>query len=327
MSEDAMKFLEGEDQKYGKNSSANPETPTKTELGRAASATIESSIAGSNDGYWKTIPLENLPSKGLFYAEGSELTIRSATVSEIRQWSTIDESDMLDVDDKLNFILEKCTRFKIKGGSSWLTWRDILEVDRLYIIFVIHEITFPNGENELFTKFECTDSCAEDGKFNDQLLVRSEMLQIFELPEEITEWYSNQYRCFEVISKKLNETFYLYMPTVGVVERLRKRISEERGANRRSDKAFIKVAPYIIQDWSNFGKDDYVSIHRDSMGWHVNKFSFITKFAEKMESARYEIVSTTCPKCGAKLTNPLFSRGSFTLKDFFLISGRLNELV
>ena len=211
MPKDPMKFLEEEDLKYGKNSNAKPNDPVKTDLGIAASAVIESSIAGSNDGFWKNIPLSNLPSKGLFYAEGSELTVRSATVSEIRQWSTIDESDMLDVDDKLNFILEKCTRFKIKGGTSWLTWRDILEIDRLYIIFTIHEISFPNGENELFTKFECSGACSEEGKFSEQVLVRSEMLQIFEAPEEVMQWYSNEYRCFEVVSKKLNGLLVIFL--------------------------------------------------------------------------------------------------------------------
>jgi hypothetical protein len=323
---DAMKFLEEEDKKYGKNSAVSTEEAAP-ELGRAISSQSESSIAGPNDGFWKNLPLENLPSRGLFYPEGSELTVRSATVSEIRQWSTIDETDMLDVDDKLNFILEKCTRFKIKGGASWLTWRDLLEIDRLYIIFVIHEISFPNGENSLFTKFECTAACSEEGNFSDSILVRSDMLQIFEPDEELMNWYSSKYRCFEVVSEKLKETFYLYMPTVGTVERLRKRISEERREGRKPDKAFIKVAPYLIQDWNSFGKKEYTDIYRESMVWPINKFSFITKFSELMERSRSEIISTSCPKCGSKLTNPLFSRGGFTLKDFFLVSGRLSELV
>ena len=54
---------------------------------------------------WKNIPAEVLPSKGFGYPKGFELAIRSAKVSEIRHFSTVDESDRLDLDDKLNHII------------------------------------------------------------------------------------------------------------------------------------------------------------------------------------------------------------------------------
>lgn len=328
-------FLEQQDSKYGKNSSEKLVQPEpqqsipQTNLGKARSAQIseESSISGANDGYWKNVPLENLPSGGMFYAEGSELTIRAATVSEIRHWSTIDEDDVLDIDDKLNFIIEKCTRFKIKGGQSWLTWRDILEIDRLYIIFLIHEITFPDGQNELLIRLQCTETCAEDGKFNDEVKVRSSMLQFFEFPADLEQWYSSEYKCFEVVSQKLNETFYLYMPTIGVIERLRKRISEAKSLNRQIDKAFIKIAPYVIQDWSKFGQQEYAGLQSESLGWHINKFTFITKFVDQVQGSRENSVTSQCPKCGAKLASSIFSSDSFTVKDLFLISGRLDQLI
>jgi hypothetical protein len=331
--DEALAFLEKEDAKYGKNTNgpidskpAEPVSPISS-LGQAISLQPTSTVSGANDNYWKNIPLENLPSRGMFYADGSELTIRAATVSEIRQWSTIDESDVLDIDDKLNFIIEKCTRFKIKGGQSWLTWRDIVEVDRLYIIFIIHEITFPEGQNELSTKMECTQTCSEDGGWSDDVKVKSNMLQLFEMPEEINQWYSAQYRCFEVVSPKLNETFYLYMPTLGVIERLRKRISEAKSQSKTIDKSFIKVAPYLVQDWSKFGQPEYAASQSETFNWHLNKFTFVTKFAELMQGSRESALTTVCPKCGSTLSSSIFSSDSFTIKDLFLISGRLNELI
>lgn len=324
-------FLEQEDLKYGKNSNSTetqPEPAKPQSLGRSITSSLnESSVSGANDNFWKNIPLQNLPSRGLFYAEGTELTIRAATVAEIRHWSTIDEGDILDIDDKLNFIIEKCTRLKIRGGQSWLTWRDILEIDRLYVIFLIYEISFPNGQNDLFVKLQCNETCSEDGKFNDEVKVRSSMLQLFELPEDLNQWYSPQYRCFEVVSTKLSETFYLYMPTIGVIERLRKRIADQKAQGRQIDKAFIKIAPYIIQDWTKFNSQDYLDLQNQTFGWHINKFTFVTKFVEQIQAARDNSISTVCPKCGAKLTSTLFSSDSFTVKDLFLISGRLDELV
>lgn len=329
-------FLESEDLKYGKNSnepltpkeSPKSEIPAQPALGKARSAQIESStVSGANDNFWKNLPLTNLPSKGLFYPDGAELTFRSATASEVRHWSTIDEDDILDIDDKLNFIIEKCVRFKINGGHTWLSWRDILEIDRLYIVFLIHEITFPDGQNELFVKLECNAACTEEDRYKDEVKVRSQMLQFFEMPEELMQWYSPQYKCFEVVSEKLNETFYLYAPTIGTVERLRKRIAEIKSQGRQVDKAFIKVAPYLIQDWNSFGPNEYSQLFSSSLSWHINKFTFITKFAEQMRAARENSIVTSCPKCGSKLTSPIFSRDSFTIKDLFLISGRLSQLV
>lgn len=328
---EVLDFLENEDLKYGKNTAnseiTRPEPITQNSLGQSKLVQMESTISGANDNFWKNIPLQNLPSKGRFYPNGAELTVRAATASEIRHWSTIDDDDILDIDDKLNFIIEKCSRFKVNAGQYWLTWRDILEVDRLYIIFVIHEITFPDGQNELFSKFECTATCSSEERFSSELKIRSQMLQLFDLPEELEKWYSDQYSCFEVISTKLNETFYLYLPTLGTIERLRKRISEIKGQGQPVDKAFIKIAPYLIQDWSKLTREEYNSLSAKSFSWHINKFTFVTKFAELIQDSRKNSVSTVCPKCGSVITSSIFSRNGFTIKDFFLISGRLDELV
>ena len=125
-------FLQQEDLKYGKNTGSIIEN----NLGKSIDSQVNSTISIANDPTWKKIPLENLPSKGLFYADNTEIAIRSATTFEIRHWSTIDEDDQNDVNDQLNFILEKCARIQITKSSIALSWEDILEIDKLYIILV-----------------------------------------------------------------------------------------------------------------------------------------------------------------------------------------------
>lgn len=329
--DEGLAFLEKQDALYGKNTDLNKSSTEQpkpvTSLGKALTPMSESTIGGPNDSYWKNIPLQNLPSKGLFYPDGAEITIKSASVAEVRQWSTIDESDMLDVDDKLNYIIEKCCRFKIKGGQSWLSWRDISELDRLALIFLIQEITFPADQNNLFLKFECDASCVGDTKWSDKIKVTSQMVQFIDFPEEIMKYYSEEYRCFEIVSQKLNETFYLYMPTIGAIEKLRARISEARSKNRNLDAAFIQISPYLIQDWHSLNAQTFSDLSTQSYGWHINKFTFIKKFTDMIESSRRTSVSTRCPKCGKEVSNPLFSESGFTIKDFFLISGGLDELI
>jgi len=332
--DDGLAFLEQQDKLYGKNKDVEAEKIAEdsnaaklTSLGKAISPMQESTIGGSNDLFWKNIPLETLPSKGLFYPEGAEITIKAATVSEIRQWSTIDDQDMLDIDDKLNYVIEKCCRFKIKGGKTWLTWRDISELDRLALIFMIQEMTFPADQNSLFVKFQCDQACDAETRWSDNVKIKSPMLKFIEMPEDVMKYYSAEFKCFEVQSAKLKETFYLYMPTIGAVERLRARISEAKKSGKTIDRAFITVAPYIIQDWQTLTQQAYSDLSRESFGWHINKFTFIKKFTEMIERARLSMVSTQCPKCGSRVSTPLFQQSGFTVKDLFLISGGLDELI
>ena len=73
---------------------------------------------------YHTIPTLSLPSGGMFYPEGTEISIRSAKVAEIRHFSTIDEANVLDIDEKLNQILESCIR--ITSANKRLSYKDIL---------------------------------------------------------------------------------------------------------------------------------------------------------------------------------------------------------
>ena len=331
LDEEGLRFLEQQDKLYGKNSDieqVKEAKPQPNSLGQAKTAMIpESTISGANDLTWKKVPFETLPSKGLFYPEDSEITIKSATVSEVRHWSTIDDNDMLDIDDKLNFIIERCCRFTLKGNQTRLTWRDVSELDRLALVFMIQELTFPNGQNSLYVKFECNAGCESDSKWSDDVIIRSPMLKFIDMPADVMKYYSQQYKCFEVKSEKLNETFYMYMPTIGTVERLRARITESRRAGQKLDKAFVSIAPYLVQDWQNLSTEEYSKLSNETFGWQINKFTFIKKFTEMIEQARLSMVGITCPKCGNRITTPLFQQSGFTVKDLFLISGGLDELI
>jgi hypothetical protein len=255
--EDAQSFLEQTDRAYGKNS-MEAEKPVNS-LGNAAMTEqpIASTISGANDSFWKNIPIQNLPSGGIFYPDDTEITVRAATVGEIRHWSTIDESDALNIDDMLNFILEKCLRIKTKDTAAWLSWRDICDVDRMYLIFAIHEQTFPNKENVLWTRFECLGECSNESKFSTEVRTTSSLLQNYEIHEELSPYFRPDYKCFEVVSEKLNETFYLYAPTLGAIERIKAKITADRKKRKTVDRAFIKALPYLIQDWHSFDDAEY----------------------------------------------------------------------
>ena len=93
------------------------------------------------------IPLETLPSQGRFYPEGTRISIRSARVGEIREFSIINEEDPKDIRDKMTYIVSQCT--KIYYGNTPGHYKDILEDDRLVLVFKIRELTFIDGQSSI----------------------------------------------------------------------------------------------------------------------------------------------------------------------------------
>ena len=72
---------------------------------------------------WHRIHTEDMPSGGRYYAEGLNVHIRAARAAEIRHWSTLNEQDLFDVDDKLNHIVQNCS--KVQSDKRMMSWKDL----------------------------------------------------------------------------------------------------------------------------------------------------------------------------------------------------------
>ena len=99
--------------------------------------------APSNE--YMVIPLENLPC-GLFYKQGTKISIRSAKVQEVQAYSVVDDNNYLDITEKMNQILSSSVKYFYPNGSQG-SYKDVRDGDRLYLIFMIRELTFPGGKN------------------------------------------------------------------------------------------------------------------------------------------------------------------------------------
>lgn len=316
----AENLLAKKDAEGGVNQTLKP----ATSLGTVRQPQPISEISGANDSGWKILNLEYLPSLGMFYPADAELTIRAASVSEIRHWSTIDEFDKISINEKLNFILEKCTRFKIRGQNTWLGWQRILDIDRFFIIFRIYELTFPNQENKLYTHFKCNGTCTPP--YSEKQQVRSGMLNLFTFPEELKRFYSEETRSILFESEKIGGQIRLFLPNLGTYERIRNYRLELRKNNTDLEPEFLKILPYLTNN-PTLTKSEINAIKVDYMRWSNTKFFAVTKMVDMLEKEKKEILSIKCPKCGNKITSPIFLDSSFSVKDLFFISVRLDELI
>jgi hypothetical protein len=153
------------------------------------------------------------------------------------------------------------------------------------------------------------------------------MLSAFDFPEELEVFYSEELKAYRVESEKLNTSFNLFLPTLGTMQKLRDIVLDINRAGKKIDKAFLKVVPYLIGDWDSLTPQTFSALNEESLTWHINKFTFITKFADAIQKSKKQILKDDCPKCGAKIESRIFLDSSFTVKDLFLISAGFSELV
>lgn len=264
---------------------------------------------------WKNVPLENLPSQGLFYEINTQVAIRAAGVAEIRHWSTIDENDLLGVDDMLNFIIEKCCRIKVPGKPG--TYKDLKEIDRFYLIFAIRDFTFKNGENKMYV------NAADEEGVEEKVEVTKDIIDYFNPDEKLMNYFDKDRRCFD-IKMKNGENFQIYFPSLGIMMFIKNFIKAKQQQGQNFDKAFVKYAPFLFSDWKGLSQASYDKAVHESYSWTLQKISVLDKIVE-MLSASVNPQIRYMTSAGGEAVAPLNFRGG--IKSLFLISDIFGELV
>lgn len=270
---------------------------------------------------WKNIPSDTLPSKGFGYPDGFEIAIKAAKVTEIRQFSTVDESDRLDLDDKLNTIIEKCMKIRWNGGvlESFDLWYE----DRFFIIMSIRDMTFLKGENRILLPI--TKNCTkEDCNIPDMIELKSNLLDSFVIDHEILKRYNKDSYSFKFIPKDGSAEMDLYIPTIGVTTICRRIIAEKKRKNKKFDESFARVASFIIPDWRGLDERLYDQYERASTEWTPLQFSIADQISEKINFATKSRIYTKCESCDGEVTADISFPGGY--RSLFIISNILEQL-
>ena len=323
---DAMKALEQREAQsqvsYDTNNTVTPE-PAPTNLGmseasKAVQTRMEHPAMAGMDG-WKLIPLENLPSRAMFYPEGMEIAIKGATVNEIRQFSLIDEFDPLDQDDKLNVIMDKCVRIKFKTGLG--SYRDLKDEDRFFLIFAIRDLTFVSGENKLVINLKCGARCLGDGSFSEKIELRSDNFEYYKIDDKLMRFYDQDEQAFVL---PFPEPVKLYVPSLGVTTFIKNYVREKNRNGEYFDRMFLKFASFMFKDYRLLNEDTYKAKQQESMTWDNHKLSAIIEATEMIKFGVKTQITRSCTKCSAEVAAPLTFPGG--LKSIFLISDPLARL-
>lgn len=259
------------------------------------------------------IPVDSLPTQGLFYPTDIKIMVRAATGNEIRHWSTINDEDINDVDDQLNYILERCMNISYTNSNKMGNWKDLTEIDRLYLILTIRDFTFTEGNNEL-------KIVVSEGKTQ---VVNKDNINFIKLPEKLMEHYSDTERCF--IFKTKNAKYPLlkiYMPTVGVSNWLKNYVRRKSERREGFDRDFVTIAPMLIKDYRGLNDAAYERFLTSCFAFGVYEYTLIAKIKDMIQKAvTPEFVYVD--EDGAEQTSPLNFQGGF--KGLFLLN--LDEIL
>lgn len=220
------------------------------------------------------IPVETLPSGGLFYPKGTQVSIRSAKVSEIRHFSSIDETNILDIDEKLNAIVESCSR--VTNSKSRMSYKDLCEEDRFFLILSIRDLTFPEPESNL--KVEHKD---KKGKVH-EVEVKKENLSYFKIPDHLEKYYSEDALGFLIETKSFG-TIEMRPPTIGIMQRMTGYIKDRQEKGESIDQSVLQIMPYLVSEWRGFQDKDIFKFEVEMNGWSNKKFSLVYKLAEEIK--------------------------------------------
>jgi len=324
-----LEQLDAIDKEHGVNTPMAVEVEKESitnSLGKASNYLPEDVLSEAADNGWKSLTLELLPSQGMFYPSGVELLLKSAKTDEIKHWSTMDELDPLDVKEKINFILSKCTNFKIKNQAGRFNFNDYCDVDKYHILFRIHELTFPNKENKLMANLRCkSKSCGHVNRIH----VTSQNLIGYRTPDHLMQWYDSERRGFFIPAdmNKLNEDLKFFIPTTGMVNKFKEYKKKEKANGNTIDEAFYEVVPYLITDWRNVTPAVMRDLKISFKGWSKDKYIAVYKFVNEIKKSSLNKAIGVCEKCKTRLEDHIFLGGSFTTKDIFIVSAGFNEFI
>ena len=263
---------------------------------------------------WMDINVELLPSEGKFYPADSKIQIRSAQVAEIRHFSTLDENNLIDIEDKLNSITKACVKFK--SGSKMMSYKDILEEDRIFLLLSIRDLTFPEAENKLMLK--ATDS--EGVEFDVELSTK--YFDTEEVPAEIEQYYDSEQRAYVIQTKSAGEVV-MAPPSIGVMEEVTKFMQSRQRDRKNWDQSFLQILPYLQQDWRGFNSKKIFENEIEFQGWSERKYMVIYRLAEKMKiGVKPEL---KVDRQGEEVLVPLDFPGG--IKGLFIISDLSGELL
>lgn len=263
------------------------------------------------------VDIDMLP-LGIFYKRGTQIKIRAAKVSEIQNYSVVDDKNMVDVTEKMNQLLSSCIKFVFPDGSAG-SYKDIKDGDRMFLIFMIRELTFQKGPS--IAKDVACEHCGFEFKIPFRATHGPEQkrsLISHDMPKKLEKFFNRELRCFEFDINGVK--WKIAPPTIGIQETFFENIKSKVQNGKTPNVSFLKIIPYTLFDKSKISDDKIKEKEDEFKKMDMYSFQFLNQAVEKMIFG-LKGLEMVCKECGKEVhTDMTFPNGAsslFVLPDIF----------
>lgn len=231
---------------------------------------------------------------GIFYPNGTTIQIRPALVKEIQAYSMVDDNNFPDIIEKMNDMLMNCVRVKYPDGNV-ASYLDIKDQDRIYILFLIRELTFQQGMYLTVNK-QCT--C----KVENQIELKPSNFVFFEMNQKLEKLFDSYTKSFVLEFK--GEEWYLTMPNIGLQKSFTEYITEEVQNKREPNLSFLKIMPYLLGNRNNMTIKEIKEELKRFQSMSIDTFQFLNAAIKYMKFGIEEL-KKPCTSCGREVRNEM----------------------
>lgn len=248
---------------------------------------------------------------GHFYPTGTLLMVRPAKVKEIQSYSMVDDNNFYDIVEKMNDMLQSCVRVKYADGKIG-SFLDVKDQDRLYLVFLIRELTFQQG-NSLAVTANC--GCGGEVK----LELKRDFFVYHEIDEKLDRFFNKSTGSY--FFKTVNGKEYeLTPPNIGLQKAFTDYIVKENNEKRTPNLAFLKIIPFMLSGRTSITYDGIKSKLKEFEEMDDISFQFLNAAVSKMTFGIKEL-KNTCSSCGeevhADMQFPNGASSIFVIHDAF----------
>lgn len=269
-----------------------------------------------------SIDINSLPA-GLFYKPGTRISIKAANVSDVQEYSVVDNTNIVDVTEKMNLMLSRCVRFLHPNGTKG-SYKNLKDNDRLFIIFMIRELTFQKGNN-LAKDVKCGE-CSHKFKIEFRATNSESMKRTFvnhEIDSELMEFFNDETRTFDL--EMNNKLWKLSPPSIGIQEvffdNLKLSMQLE---DSEPNVAFLKMIPFILWNKEKISENEIKEQETIFQSMDMDTFQVLNYMISKMENIGIKELVSTCPVCGAEVRTTMSFPGRAS--DIFVDASPLAKL-
>ena len=238
-----------------------------------------------------------------FYPADWEFRIKPATVEAIKNWSSIDEENIATTNSVFNEIIKSCVSIVTPNGNipafrlnSW---------DRFFMILLVREHTFAQGEQTIRYEEEC-DMCGHELVYT----LNSKDL-FYEFPDDsvIDRHWNAEERCWIINPRDYDvngySTIRLYVPTLEKDEAIIRWAYNQAQHEKVPQEAFVKFLPWLLdrapKDPTLLDKKikECRSVFRS---WDTNMFVFMEEVLRNVTINPSERLVQKCPNCGEEVS-------------------------